>query len=74
MWRPSSETERPTRDACGPYQRTHQPEKEGPLEPPEEALGGVSWYYWTTSYSVWGRVVPDIPDFCRELVAALAEG
>ena len=23
---------------------------------------------------VWGRVVPDMPDFCRELVAALAEG
>lgn len=22
---------------------------------------------------IWGRVVPDIPDFCRELVAALAE-
>ena len=22
---------------------------------------------------VWGRVVPDIPDFCRELVGALAE-
>jgi protease I len=22
---------------------------------------------------VWGRVVPDIPEFCRELVAALAE-
>lgn len=22
---------------------------------------------------VWGRVVPDIPDFCRELVEALAE-
>ena len=22
---------------------------------------------------VWGRVVPDIPDFCRELVTALAE-
>jgi len=22
---------------------------------------------------VWGRVVPDIPDFCRELVAALSE-
>jgi len=20
---------------------------------------------------VWGRVVPDIPDFCRELVAAI---
>ena len=25
-------------------------------------------------HSVWGRVVPDIPAFCRELVAALAEG
>jgi protease I len=23
---------------------------------------------------VWGRVVPDIPDFCRELVAAIASG
>jgi protease I len=22
---------------------------------------------------VWGRVVEDIPDFCRELVSALAE-
>jgi protease I len=22
---------------------------------------------------VWGRVVPDIPDFCREPVGALAE-
>jgi hypothetical protein len=24
-------------------------------------------------HSVWGRVVPDIPAFCRELVAALTE-
>lgn len=24
--------------------------------------------------TVWGRVVPDIPDFCRELVAALSRG
>lgn len=23
---------------------------------------------------VWGRVVPDVPDFCRELVNAVAEG
>ena len=23
---------------------------------------------------VWGRVVPDIPDFCRELIKALQEG
>jgi hypothetical protein len=27
----------------------------------------------TQLHSVWGRVVADIPDFCRELVAALAE-
>jgi hypothetical protein len=27
----------------------------------------------THLHLVWGRVVPDIPDFCRELVAALAE-
>jgi hypothetical protein len=25
------------------------------------------------SHLVWGHMVPDIPDFCRELVAALAE-
>ena len=29
---------------------------------------------WTCFYSVWGRVVADIPDFNRKLVAALAEG
>jgi hypothetical protein len=27
----------------------------------------------TTSLAVWGRVVADIPDFNRELVAALVE-
>jgi hypothetical protein len=27
----------------------------------------------TQLHSVWGRMVPDVPDFCRELVAALAE-
>jgi hypothetical protein len=27
----------------------------------------------THLHLVWGRVVPDIPDFCRELVAALVE-
>jgi hypothetical protein len=27
----------------------------------------------TQLHSVWGRVVPDIPDFCRELVAAMDE-
>jgi hypothetical protein len=24
-------------------------------------------------HGLWGRVVPDIPAFCRELIAALAE-
>jgi len=28
---------------------------------------------WITSHLVWGCVVPDIVDFCCELVAALAE-
>jgi hypothetical protein len=28
----------------------------------------------TTFYSVWGRVVADIPDLNRELIAALADG
>jgi hypothetical protein len=27
----------------------------------------------TVSHLVWGRVVPDIPDICRELVAVIAE-
>jgi hypothetical protein len=38
------------------------------------SLGEALWHSRTTSRSVWGRVVPDIPAFCRELVAALAEG
>jgi len=39
----------------------------------EEALGDVFQRFSTAPHLVWGRVVPDIPDFCRELVAALAE-
>jgi protease I len=35
--------------------------------------GEVFRRFSTTANSVWGRVVPDIPDFCRELVAALAD-
>jgi hypothetical protein len=35
--------------------------------------GDLFQCFSTTSHSAWGRVVPDIPDFCRELVAALAE-
>jgi hypothetical protein len=39
----------------------------------EKALGEVFGLLATSLHSVWGRVVPDIPTFCRELVAALAE-
>ena len=41
--------------------------------PPEKALGDVSRRLSPASRVVWGRVAPDIPAFCRELVAALAE-
>jgi hypothetical protein len=44
-----------------------------PSRPPEKATGDVYQRLPVTSHLVWGRVVPDIPDFCRELVAALAE-
>ena len=39
----------------------------------EEAARDVFGRSSTPLHLVWGRVVPDIPDFCRELVAALAE-
>ena len=38
---------------------------------------GATWVdkpAFTDGNMVWGRVVPDIPDFCRELVAALENG
>lgn len=38
---------------------------------------GATWVdkpAFTEGNMVWGRVVPDIPDFCRELVAALEDG
>jgi protease I len=38
---------------------------------------GASWTYDEAAFRdgnlVWGRVVPDIPAFCRELVCALSE-
>lgn len=41
-------------------------------------LAGATWTYDEPAFRdgnlVWGRVVPDIPDFCRELVAAIAGG
>ena len=39
----------------------------------KKSVEDVPRRFSTISHSVWGRVVPDIPDFCRELVAALAE-
>jgi hypothetical protein len=36
-------------------------------------IGDVFRRFSTAAHLVWGRVVSDIPDFCRELVAALAE-
>jgi hypothetical protein len=56
------------------HQRPHQPETVRLLGPSEKAVGDVSQRLSTTPLLVWGRVVPDIPAFCRELVAALAEG
>ena len=41
--------------------------------PLQEAVGDVYRRLSINSHLVWGRLVPDIPDFCRELVAALAE-
>jgi hypothetical protein len=37
------------------------------------AVGDAFARFSTIPLLVWGRVVPDIPDFCRELVAALDE-
>jgi hypothetical protein len=40
----------------------------------EAVSGGRSWPLWLVlTWRVWGRVVPDIPAFCRELVATLAQ-
>jgi len=52
----------------------HQHGNGGLLGSPENA--GATWVdkaAFREGNLVWGRVVPDIPDFCRELVAALAE-
>jgi hypothetical protein len=45
----------------------------GPFQAAQAIVGDVSRRLSPAFHSVWGRVVPDIPDFCRELVAALAE-
>jgi hypothetical protein len=52
---------------------THKLQTRSRRGAPERAVPDGLRRLSTISYSVWGRVVPDIPDFCRELVAALAE-
>lgn len=42
--------------------------------PHERVVGDVFGHFPAVSHSVWGRVVADVPDFNRGLVAALAEG
>jgi hypothetical protein len=60
--------------AASRHTREHTSRKEGGLSgSPELATGDVSRCFSLASHLVWGGVVPDIPDFCRELVAALAE-
>jgi hypothetical protein len=44
-----------------------------PFMPHSRSSSETSLELPTASHLVWGRVVPDIPTFCRELVAALAE-
>jgi len=55
----------------GPYQQAHQPGELSLWGPSEKSVGDVFQCRLTASHLVWGRVVPDMPDFCHELVAAL---
>ncbi|HZB08950.1 MAG TPA: hypothetical protein VE525_07555 [Rubrobacter sp.] len=54
-------------------QGQHQPGERSQSRPPAKAVGDVYQRFSAAFHLVWGRVVPDIPDFCRELIAALAE-
>ena len=56
------------------HYHAHRPGKTNLLEQSENAgVTRVDNAAFCEGNLVWGRVVPDIPDFCRELVAALAE-
>ena len=57
-----------------PYQRPLQSGEGTDDSLAEDASGDTFSRFSITSILVWGRAVPDISDFCRELVAALAEG
>ena len=61
-----------------PYSRGHTHEhtsRESGVywDHPRGTLESDTSYPYPVYHSVWGRVVPDIPAFCRELVAALDE-
>ncbi len=57
-----------------PHPQAHQPLTWNLSRPPQWAVGDLFGRFSTPLHSVWGRVVADIPDFNRELVADLAEG
>jgi hypothetical protein len=60
--------------AASHHTRVHTSRRRRPIRALlEEAGGDALRRVSSTSHLVWGRVVPDIPDFCRELVAALAD-
>jgi hypothetical protein len=56
-----------------PHQQLHQLERGSPLGPTQRAVAEGFEVLLTHLHLVWGRVVPDIPNFYRELGAALAE-
>jgi len=55
-----------------PHQPLHQPKKADLSESPEKPFGDVFRHLSDTRHLVWACVVPDIPAFCRELVADIA--
>ena len=66
-------TRSPQRRSRTVYTSAHQPGQRSYSRPPEDALGDASGLPATQLHSAWGRMVPDIPDFCHELVVAPAE-
>jgi hypothetical protein len=63
----SSLASRDTREHTSRGRRTMQ-------APLEKAAENVFQRLSSARHSVWGSVVPGIPDFCRELISAIAEG
>src|SRR5829696_8052095 len=53
---------------CSLHNRAHHQERVPSLALNERTVGNVSQRLSDTCHSVWGRVVRDLPDFCRELM------